>query len=146
MQRRARRSAQPLGVMSTLRRRLSLGTLGLAGLVLLALAGSCATGFGTWPWQQTRAYVDGDLGLRIGASKQEAWNRILQLQHEGVLVPGAGSNNDSRASTTEFTQVNSLDRWSFPTPPCCRCSVEITFEGEKLDSFKHHCNYAPEVP
>jgi hypothetical protein len=132
--------------MSSLRRKLGLGLTGLAGLSLLALLASAASGFRTWPWQQTQEYADGDLGLRIGASKLDAWNQILKLQREGVLVPGAGSNNDSRASTTEFTQVSSLDWWSFPTPPCCRCSVDITFEGEGLASFKHQCNYAPEGP
>jgi hypothetical protein len=132
--------------MSLLRRKVAFVLAGLVGLPLLALFASFATGFSTWPWQKTQAYADGDLGLHIGASKLDAWNQILKLQRDGVLVQGAGSNNDSRASTTEFTQVNNLDWWSFPTPPCCRCSVDITFENNKVASFGHHCNYAPEGP
>jgi|GEM_PF-4117905 hypothetical protein len=132
--------------MSPLRRKLVLGLTGLAGIAILALMASAATGFSTWPWQTSQAYADGELGLRIGATKLEVWNRILELQREGVLVPGAGRNNNSRASTTEFTQVDSLDWWSFPIPPCCRCSLDLTFEDESLASFQGHCNYAPEGP
>ena len=132
--------------MSSLRRKVVLGLTGLVSVAVLAVLASAATGFSTWPWQTTEPYADGELGLRIGATKLEVWNRILELQHEGALVPGAGSNNDSRASTTEFTQVDNLDWWSFPTPPCCRCSLELTFEDESLASLHGHCNYAPEVP
>jgi hypothetical protein len=130
--------------MATLRRKLALGLAGLAGFALLTLLASAATGFSTWPWQKNHVYADGDLGIHIGAGKLDVWNQVLKLQRNGVLVPGAGRNNNSRASTTEFTQVNSLDWWSFPTPPCCRCSVDLTFEADDLTSFKRHCNYAPE--
>jgi hypothetical protein len=132
--------------MSSIRRKLTLGIGGLAGVVIVALIWSAATGFGTWPWQTSRSYVDGDLGLRIGATKLVAWTRVLELEQAGILVPGAGTNNDSRASTTEFTQVHDLDRWNFPAPPCCRCALDLTFEGEKLKHFERHCNHAPEGP
>jgi hypothetical protein len=132
--------------MSTIRRRLLLGIVGLAGVVLIAVIWSAATGFGTWPWQTNRPYVDGDLGLRIGATKPDIWSQVLALEGKGILVPGAGGNNDHRASTTEFTQVHDLDWWDFPMPPCCKCSLDLTFKAGKLTHFERHCNYAPEGP
>jgi hypothetical protein len=132
--------------MPTLRRKFTLGLTGLVGLALLTLLASAVTGFSTWPWQKTHVYEDGELGLHIGASRLDVWKQILRLQRKGVLVPGAGRNNNSRASTTDFTQVASLDWWSFPSPPCCRCSVDLTFKNDSLKSFEKHCNYAPEGP
>ena len=132
--------------MSFLARKLTLAFAGVAGIAVLALIASAATGFSTWPWQTRQAYADGELGLRIGAAKLEVWTRIREMQREGVLVPGAGRNNDHRASTTDFTQVDTLDQWSFPTPPCCRCWLELTFADEGLASFQRRCSYAPEVP
>jgi hypothetical protein len=129
-----------------IRRKLMLGFVGLAGVAVVALICSAITGFDTWPWQTHRPYVDGDLGIRIGTTKLIVWDRLLELERAGILVPGAGSNNDHRASTTEFTQVNDLDWWSFPTPPCCTCALELTFKGEKLTHFERHCNHAPEGP
>jgi hypothetical protein len=132
--------------MTSIRRKLALSIVGLAGVLVVALIWSAATDFRTWPWQTTRPYVDGDLGLHIGATKLAAWTRVLELEGAGILVPGTGSNNDHRASTTEFTQVHDLDSWSFATPPCCKCALELRFKGEKLTHFERHCNYAPEGP
>jgi hypothetical protein len=132
--------------MSSIRRRLTLGIVGLAGVALVALVCSAITSFGTWPWQTSRPYVDGDLGIRIGATKPIVWTRVLELEGANILVPGAGSNNDHRASTTEFRQVHDLDSWSFPMPPCCKCALDLTFKGEALTHFERHCNYAPEGP
>ena len=132
--------------MSPLRRKVAASLGALVGIPLLGLLFSFHTGFSTWPWQKPHPYRDGELGLHIGAKKAEVWERILALQREGLLVPGAGQNNDSRASTTELSQVQSLDLWSFPMPPCCRCTLELTFESSKLTRFKKHCNYAPEGP
>ena len=101
---------------SPLSRKLVLALVVSAGIAIFGLIASAATGFS------------------------------LELQREGVLVPGAGKNNDFRASTTDFTQVDTLDWWSFPTLPCCRCSLDLTFNAERLASFQRHCNYAPEVP
>jgi hypothetical protein len=132
--------------MTSICRKITLGIVGSASVVMVALIWSAATDFGTWPWQTTRLYVDGDLGLHIGATKLVAWTRVLELEGAGILVPGAGTNNDHRASTTEFTQVHNLDSWNFLMPPCCSCSLDMSFEGEKLEHFERHCNYAPEGP
>jgi|HubBroStandDraft_1064217.scaffolds.fasta_scaffold356267_1 hypothetical protein len=132
--------------MSSNRRKVTLGIVGLAGVAIVALICSAITNFDTWPWQTRRPYVDGDLRIRIGATKQIVWARVLELEGADILVRGAGSNNDHHASTTKFAQVHDLDSWSFPTPPCCRCALDLTFEGEKLKHFERHCNYAPEGP
>ncbi len=125
-------------------RAIKLALVAVVGMFLILVFASILTDFGTWPWQVTQAYVNGDLGLTIGEPKRVVWARVLELQKEGKLVPGAGLNNDSRASTTEFSQVHDLDWWSFPIPPCCRCSVDLTFDSRTLKSFERHCNYAPE--
>jgi hypothetical protein len=130
--------------MSAVLRKLAQGLLVLVGVALVALLGSIVTDFSTWPWHTRRTYADGELELHIGATKLDVWNRILEMESEGKLVPQAGTNNDSRASTTEFKQVHDLDWWSFPIPPCCRCSLDLTFVGGKLMQFERYCNYAPE--
>ena len=132
--------------MSSFRRKLTLSIEGLAGVAVVALISSAIIGFRTWPWQTRQAYVDGDMGIHIDATKLIVWNRILELEGADILVAGAGSNNDHRASTKTFTQIHDLDWWSFPTSPCCRCTLEFTFNGQKLTHFERHCNYAPEGP
>lgn len=127
-------------------RAIKLASMTIVAVLLVLTIASVSTGFSTWPWQVTHAYFDGDLGLNIGATKQEVWERVLEMQREGTLVPLIGENNDSRATTTEFSQVHDLDWWSFPTPPCCRCSVDLAFEQERLRHFERQCNYAPEGP
>jgi hypothetical protein len=129
-----------------MRRTIKRGIAALLGVIVVLAIASIVSGFSTWPWQITHLYSDGQLGLGVGASKLDVWNRILTLQDEGRLVRGAGRNNDSRASTTEFSQVSNLDWWSFPVPPCCRCSLDLTFDQGYLKHFEKHCNYAPEGP
>lgn len=131
--------------MNALIKRLLIGICASVLVVAAFLVLSFATGFRMWPWQRHWTYADGTLGIKLGSTKPDVWARVAQLQSAGVLDT-IGRNNDSRVTTDAFYQVHNLDDWSFVMPPCCRCSLELTFENGLLSSFAKHCNYAPEFP
>jgi hypothetical protein len=108
---------------------------------------SAATDFRTWPWQITRPYVHGDLGLRVGATKPRCLEPSLGAGR--TRHPGSGSREEQRPPRVNErihtgSQVHDLDWWDFPMPPCCKCSLDLSFKAGKLTHFERHCDYAPE--